>query len=326
MKRRHVLCGIATSFLALLHSSRLRAQSSVKVTVIGLLDAGERVEWWDAFRQQLRDLGLVEGRNVRFEQRCAKANLDPLPGLARELVQLKVSVIVTAGAAAALAAQRVTRTIPIVMATGSDQVGLGLAASLARPGGNVTGVSTLTPDLMAKRFELLREVVPKSTRLAALWHADNVPSGASVRELDGAAAKARVAFRSFGVRSAEELTDAFSEMSRERIDALIVVGSPLTYDVRKKIVDLAFKHKIPAMYGGSEYAEAGGLLSYAPSYPEMFRHAAIYVNKILKGANPADMPIEQATMFELVINANTARGIGVSIPGAILARANRVIQ
>ena len=326
MKRRQVLRGIAGSFLALLFTSGSSAQSSGKVTVIGLLDAGERLEWWDAFKQQLRELGYVEGRNVRFEQRYARGNLDLLPGLAKELVELKVAVIVTTGAAAAVAAQRVTRKIPIVLATGADQVALGLAASLARPGSNVTGVSTLTPDLAAKRMELLREVVPKSTRVAALWHADNAPSGASVRELEGSAAKARVAFRSFGIRSADELTDAFVEMSRERIEALIVLNSPLIYAERRKIADLALKHKIPAMYGAAEYAEAGGLLSYAPSYPEMFRHAAIYVDKVLKGANPADMPIEQPTTFDLVINANTARAIGVSIPATMLARANRVIQ
>jgi len=324
MKRRQVLCGVAASFLALVHSSRLSAQS--KVTLIGLLDAGDRLEWWDAFRQELRELGYVEGRNVRFDQRYAKGDLDQLPGLAKELVQLKVALIVTSGAAAALAAQRVTRTIPIVMATGADQVGLGLAASLAHPGGNVTGVTTLTPDLAAKRYELLRELVPKSTRVAALWHADNAPSGASVRELDSATARARVAFRSVGIRSAAELTDAFSTMSRERIDALIVLNSPLIYTERRKIADLALKHKIPAMYGAAEYAEAGGLISYAPSYPEMFRHAAIYVDKILKGARPADMPIEQPTTFELVINANAARAIGLSIPATMLARTNRVIQ
>jgi putative ABC transport system substrate-binding protein len=321
-----VLAAIAAALPAVVHVSRSSAQSGAKVTVIGLLDAGERLEWWDAFRQQLRELGYVEGRNMRLEQRYAKGNLDLLPGLAKELVQLKVAVIVTSGAAAAVAAQRVTRTIPIVMATGTDQVSLGLAASLARPGGNVTGVSTLTSDLMAKRFELLREIVPKSSRFAALWHADNVPSGASVKELEGAAARARVAFRSVGIRSAEELTDAFSAMSRERIEALIVLNSPFIYTERKRIADLALKHKLPAIYGAAEYAEAGGLLSYAPSYPEMFRRAAIYVDKILKGAKPADMPIEQPTTFELVINANTARALGAAIPPTLLARANRVIQ
>src|SRR5438552_8887392 len=184
MKRRQAVCALVAITFVLLETPRSRAQSSAKATVIGLLDAGERLEWWDAFRQQLRELGYVEGRNVRFAERYAKGSLDALPGLAKELVQLKVAVIVTSGAAAAVAAQRATRTIPIVMATGTDQVSLGLAANLARPGGNVTGLASINSDLMAKRFELLREIVPKMSRLAVLWHADNAPSMASVRDLE----------------------------------------------------------------------------------------------------------------------------------------------
>jgi ABC-type uncharacterized transport system substrate-binding protein len=258
MKRRQASCAIAAFALTLLRAPGLSAQSSASRTVIGLLDAGERLEWWEAFRQQLRELGYVEGRNVSFEQRYAKGRLEALPTLAKELVQLKVAVIVTAGAAAAVAAQRASRKIPIVMATGTDQVSLGLAASLARPGGNVTGVASLSSELMVKRFELLREVVPKSSRLAALWHADNAPSMAAVRDLEGAAARSRVAFQSFGIRGTEELADTFSAMTRARIEALIVVTGPLIYDERTRIVELAFKHKLPAMYGAAEYVEAGG--------------------------------------------------------------------
>jgi putative ABC transport system substrate-binding protein len=326
MKRREALSGIVAFALALLQARGLRAQASAKGTLIGLLDAGETLERWDAFRQQLRELGYVEGRDVRFEQRYAKGKLEELPALAKELVQLKVTVIVTGGAAAALAAQRATRKIPIVMASGTDQVSLGLATSLARPGGNVTGLSSTNSDLMLKRLELLREVVPKSSKLAVLWHADNAPSMASVRDLEGAAARSRVAFQSFGIRGAEELMDVFSAMTRERVDALIVVNSPFIYTERRRIVELALKHKVPAMYGAAEYVEAGGLLSYAPSYPEMFRHAAIYVDKILKGAKPGDLPIEQPTTIELVINVNTARALGLALPASMLARTNRVIQ
>jgi len=246
--------------------------------------------------------------------------------LASELVDLRVAVIVTTASAAAIAAEHATRKIPIVMATGGDQVSRGLATSLARPGGNVTGVTSLTADLMGKRFELLRELVPKSARVAALWHADNTPSMASVRELEGSAARARVAFQSFRIRDAAALTDAFSAMTRERIDAIVVVNSPLVYLERKRIAELALKHRMPAIYGGAEYVDAGGLLAYGPSYPELFRRAAIYVDKVLKGANPADLPIEQPNTFELVINANTARALGLVIPPSILARANRVIQ
>ncbi len=326
MKRRRAIGALIAITFAVLESPRSGAQSRAKEVVIGLLDAGERLEWWDAFRQQLRELGYVEGRNVRFEQRFAKGNLDALAGLAKELVELKVAVIVTGGAAAAVAAERATRKIPIVMASGTDQVSLGLAKNLARPGGNVTGLASINSDLMAKRFELLREIVPKSSRLAVLWHADNAPSMASVRDLEVSAAKSKTAFQSFGIRSADDLADAFSAMAKDRFDALIVVNSPFIFAERRTLVDLASKYKMPTMYGAAEYAEAGGLVSYAPSYPKMFRQAAIYVDKILKGANPGDMPIEQPTMIELVINADTARALGITIPASMMARANRVIQ
>jgi len=326
MKRRHVLSGAVTFALAFLLPNGLGAQPSTRKIVIGLLDAGERVEGWDTFRQQLRELGYVEGRNVSFEQRFAMGRTKALPALASELVDLRVAVIVATASAAAIAAEHATRKIPIVMATGGDQVSRGLATSLARPGGNVTGVTSLTADLMGKRFELLRELVPKSARVAALWHADNTPSMTSVRELEGSAAKARVAFQSFRIRDTAELTDAFSAMARERIDAVAVINSPLVYLERKRIAELALKHRLPAIYGGAEYVEAGGLLSYGPSYPELFRRAAIYVDKILKGANPADLPIEQPTAFELVLNAKTARALGLLIPPPMLARANRLIQ
>lgn len=326
MKRRHVLSGTVTFALAFLLPTGLSAQPSTRKIVIGLLDAGQLVEGWDAFREQLRELGYVEGRNVSFEQRFAKGRLEALPALANELVELKVAVIVTTASAAAIAAEHATHKIPIVMATGGDQVSRGLANSLARPGGNVTGVTSLTADLMGKRFELLRELVPRSARVAALWHAGNTPSMTSVRELERSAASARVAFQSFRIRDAAELTDAFSAMTRERIDAVVVVNSPLVYLERKRIAELALKHRLPAIYGGAEYADAGGLLAYGPSYPELFRRAAIYVDKILKGANPANLPIEQPTTFELVINANTARALGLAIPSSMLARAKRVIQ
>ena len=326
MKRRQVLSGMAACGLSLLGGRGLSAQPGTRTPVIGLLDGGERPEWWDAFRQQLRELGYVEGRSLTFEQRYAKGVPEALPDLAKDLVRLNVAVIVTSATSAAVAAQRATRKIPIVMASGGDQVSRGLAASLARPGGNVTGVASLTADLMGKRFELLREVVPKTSRVGALWHSDNTASMASVRELDGTAARARVAFQSFPIREGEDLTKAFSSMTRERVDAIVVVNGPEVYGLRKRIVELALKHRIPAIYGSGEYAEAGGLLAYGPSYPELFRRAAIYVDKILRGANPGDLPIEQPTTFELVINANAVRALGVAIPPSLLSRANRVIQ
>jgi putative ABC transport system substrate-binding protein len=326
MKRRQVLSGSTALVLGLLHIRASGAQSGTKTPVVGLLDAGERPEWWDAFRQKLRELGYVEGRNVTFEPRYAKGVSEALPNLAKELVHLNAAVIVTSATAAAIAAQRATRKIPIVMASGGDQVSRGLAATLARPGGNVTGVSSLTADLMGKRFELLREVAPKSSRIGALWHAGNDASMASVRELDGAAARAKVAFQSFPIREGEDLAKIFSAMVRERVDAMVVINGPEVYAQRKRIAELALMHKIPAIYGSAEYAEVGGLLAYGPSYPELFRRAAIYVDKILKGANPGDLPIEQATTFELVVNANAVRALGTTLPPSVSSRANRVIQ
>ncbi len=325
MKRREVL-RVAIFCRVLLPIAMANAQSNRNGIVIGLLDAGDRIEWWDAFRQRFHELGYVEGRNVTFEQRYAKGNLDALPSMAQDLVRLKVAAIVTSGVAAASAAKRATDTIPIVMASGTDQVSMGLVESLARPGSNVTGVSSLTSELAVKRFDLLRELVPRSSRVGVLWHADNPASMASVRDLEGFATRERLPFKSFGVRSAKEFAAAFAAMTRERIEGIVVVNSPFIYSERKLITELALKYRMPAVYGAAEYADAGGLLSYAPSYPEMFRRAAVYLDRVLKGGNPADMPIDQPNTFELIINADTARALGLTVPPSMLARADRVIR
>jgi putative tryptophan/tyrosine transport system substrate-binding protein len=326
VKRRQILVASLVLPWALLRSGDSEAQPASKVIVIGILDAGNRPEWWDAFRKRLSELGYVEGRNVKFELRAAGGDLDRLPAMAKDLVQLKVALIVTAGVAAASAAQRATSRIPIIMASGTDQVSMGLVASLAQPGRNLTGVSSLNSELATKRFELLRELVPKSSRLGVLWHADNPASNPSVRDLEGAATRARIAFKSFGIRTADELDATFAAMAHERIDAIFVVNGPFIYEKRKQIVDLANKHRIPAMYGAAEFVEAGGLVSYAPSYPEMFRHAADYVDKVLRGANPGTLPIEQPTKIDLVLNTGTAKALGLAVPPATMARADRVVQ
>lgn len=245
--RRAAVCAIVAFPLALAQTSRAIGQVGAKRTLIGLLDASDRLAWWDAFRQQLRELGYVEGRNVSFETRLAKGELELLPAMARELVRLKVSVIATSGTSAALAAKRATATIPIVMATGTDQVSLGLAASLAHPGGNVTGISTLTSELMAKRFELLHELLPAMKRMAVLWHNENISSMASVRDLEAVASNAKVALRTVGVGGSEDLEATFASMTRERCEALIVVQTPLMYTQRKEIGELAMKHRLPSM-------------------------------------------------------------------------------
>lgn len=325
MKRRRALSAVAASILAL-RALPPAAQGTGKPAVVGMLDAGEQVQWWEGFRQQMRDLGYVEGRNVVYEARFAKGRLDDLPPLAKDLVQRRVAVIVTASNAAAFAAERATREIPIVMASGSDQVSRGLAESQARPGGNLTGVSSRSVDLMGKRLDLIREIVPPGTRIGVLWQSDNVSSMSSVRELDASAARARVAMQSFGIRDAADLPPAFERMARERVAAIVVVHGPLLYRERARVIDLARKHKVPAIYGASEYVDEGGLVSYGPSYPELFRRAALYVDRILKGAKPGDLPIEQAAVFDLVFNSNTAGALGITVPPALLARANRVLR
>jgi putative ABC transport system substrate-binding protein len=326
MKRRQALFGILGLSLGLASARDASAQRTAKAPVIGLLDAGERLEWWAAFRQQLRELGYVEGQNVAFEARFGRGKPEQLPALAQELVRLNVAVIVTGGTAAALDAKRATGNIPIVMATGADHVSLGLVASLARPGRNVTGMSSIHSELTGKRLELLREILPKMTRLAVLWHADNIGSAPAVRDLEAAARSSKVALQNLGVSTAKELAGAFSAATREHAEAVFVVGNPLFFAERLRIAELALKHRLPSMHGPSEFVEAGGLLSYAPSYPDLFRRAALYVDKILKGAKPGDLPIEQPTKFELVINLKTAKALGVAIPQAVLLRADRLIE
>jgi len=327
MKRRQALFGMIGLGVGLASARHAIAQLTAKAPVIGLLDAGERQEWWVAFREQLRKLGYIEGRNVAFETRFARGKPDQLQIAAQELVRLKVSVIVTSGSIAASVAKRATSVIPIVMATGGvDAVGTGLVASLARPGGNVTGVTSMGAGLTGKRFEILREVLPRMSRLAVLWHADNPGSVPLVRELETAARSSRIALQNLGVKSAEEFAGAFTAMTRERAEAVFVVAGPYLFSERRRLSELALKHRLPSMHGTSEYVDAGGLLSYAPSYSDLFRHAADYVDKILKGAKPGDLPIEQPTKFELIINLKTSKALGVKIPPAILFRAERVIE
>ena len=326
MNRRQALFALFGLSLGLPAARESSAQPTAKAPVVGLLDAGERLEWWAAFRQRLRELGYVEGQNVSFEARFASGRFEQLPALAQELVRLKVAVIATSGTVATQSALRATTTIPIVTATGDDPVRLGVVASLARPGGNVTGVTSFSGELTRKRFELLREVLPKLSRLAVLWHRDSPGSALALRDLEAAARSSKVALQVQGIKSADELTEAFSAMTKGHARAVFVIADPLFFSERRRISDLAIKHKLPSIYGVSDYVEAGGLFSYGPSYSDLFRHAAVYVDKILKGAKPADLPIEQPTKLELVINQKTARALGVTIPRLILLRADRVLD
>jgi putative tryptophan/tyrosine transport system substrate-binding protein len=306
------------------------AQQAGKVVRIGLLDLaatspGDSVRW-KAFRERLRELGYVEGQNVVFEVRWADGQIGRLPGLAKELVAAKVDILATASSEAALAAKQATSTIPIVMATGGDPVQLGLAASLARPGGNVTGVISLIRQLTGKRFEMLKQLIPRASRLALVRDPENRSSALSEREAAGVKKSLGVAVQVVNVRGPKDLAPAFEAMKRARIDAVVFAENTEFIAERRHIADLALSHRLPMMVAASEYAHAGALISYGTDYLDLFRRAASYVDKILKGAKPGDLPVEQPTKFELVINLKTAKALGLTIPQSVLGRADEIIQ
>jgi putative ABC transport system substrate-binding protein len=281
----------------------------------------------EALRQELRARGWIEGQNIVIEYRFAEGRLDRLPDLAAELVRLKVDIIVTVTAYAAVAAKNATATIPIVMIDAQDPVGLGLIASLARPGGNVTGLSiSVGPEIFGKRLELLKEIVPKVSRVAILRNPDNPASAPQLREAETAARALRVRLQTLEARSPQEIESAFAAMTRERAGALLIIGDFLMYAHRVRLADLAAGSRLPAAYDLRDYAEAGGLMSYGTDLIDLHRRAAIHVDKILKGAKPADLPVEQPTKFELVINLKTAKALGLTIPPSLLGRADEVIQ
>jgi putative ABC transport system substrate-binding protein len=281
-----------------------------------------------ALRKQLHELGYVEGQNIALESRWAQGRVERLPGLAAELVRLKVDVIVTTGTLATQAAKQATTTIPIVMVSGVDPVGIGLIASLARPGGNVTGVTSLTGELSGKRLELLKEAVPKASRLAVLWDPTNPSTAFELRETQVMARSLvkRVSIQAVSVRDPNEFESAFAAMTRERAGALIVLSSAMFFTERRRLANLAVKHRLPTMFGQREEAEAGGLMAYGANFTDLFQRAAIYVDKILRGAKPADLPVEQPTRYQLIINLKTAKALGLTIPQSVLIRADEVIQ
>ena len=322
---------IFISFLAALSLTSVslaRAQQPGKVPRIGFLTTGTpgRYPSAEALRQGLRELGYVEGKNILIEFRHAEGKPQPLSELAEELVRLKVDVIVTTATEPSLSAQRATSTIPIVMGGGGDPVAAGLVASLARPGGNITGVTTISVDLSGKRLELLREVTPKTSLVAVLWIPTARGNQLQMREIEAAADSFRLHFQLAGVQGPEDLENAFSAITRGSASALIVLSSPMFASYRTRIADLAAKSRLPAIYPESNYADAGGLMSYGPNLTDLYRRAAVYVDKILKGAKPADLPVERPMKFELVINLETAKQIGLTIPDSVLYRADKVIK
>jgi putative ABC transport system substrate-binding protein len=306
-----------------------KTQQARKVSRIGMLLSGSPSDadpMVAAFRQGLRALGYVEGQNIAIEPRWADVS-QRLPALATELVQSKVDLIVTQGTPAAQAAKRATSTIPIVMATSGDPVAIGLVATLARPGGNITGQSILSPELGGKRLELLKEIVPGLSRIAVLSNPTNPSHAIELKAIEVAAKTLGVALQLLEARGPEDFESVFQAAASGRAGALFLLADPLTTTAhRARLATLAARSRLPSMYGLSGYAEAGGLINYGPNLHELFRHAATYIDKILKGARPAELPVEQPTRFELAINLKTAKVLGLTIPQSILLRADQVIQ
>jgi putative tryptophan/tyrosine transport system substrate-binding protein len=303
------------------------AQQAKKVYRIGFLAATYDDFRVEAFRQGLREFGYVEGQNITIEYRWGGGKFEPLPDLAVELVQRKVDVIVAVVTQASLAAKKATGTIPIVMIGVSDPVASGLVFSLARPSTNITGTSSMTAEVVGKQLELLKETLPKIARVAALWNPANpVFQSIQLKETQDAARVLGVQLQLIEARGPDEIDRALAAIAKKRTKALLILGDPVFTAHRKRMADLSTKHRIPTVSGTREYAEAGGLMAYGPSFPDMYRRAAYYVDRILNGTKPADLPVEQPRKFELVINLQTAEQIGLTIPQWMMMRADKVIR
>ena len=323
MKKRITLWLLATLFLA--NVSLADAQKQTKITKIGWL-VGRRSPQFDEYKKALHALGYIEGKNIAFEYRFAEGETGRYPALVNELVRLKVDLIVAANTSSALAAKNATRTIPIVFTSGGDPVAVGLIDSLARPGGNLTGFSNITSELTGKRLEFLKETVPKLTRVAVLRDPLNAASLEDWKESLHPARELGLQLHSMEVSSAEQLESAFKEAIKARSAALVVTNSAINNSNHKRIADLAAKHHLPAISWREEFVASGGLMSYAADEAEQPKRVAYLIDKILKGANPADLPVERPTKFEFVINLKAAKQIGLTIPPDVLARANKVIK
>jgi putative ABC transport system substrate-binding protein len=329
MDRRAFIGRLALGLLAAPLAAE--AQQAGKVWRIGFLSPSVSADLrlqglLQAFRQGLSELGYVEGRNVAMELRWAEGKYDRLPGLARELVGLRMDVIVAVAVPAIRAAKEATRTIPIVMAAVVDPVATGLVASFSRPGGNITGQSTMAPEVVGKQLEMLKEIVPKASLVAALWNPSNPGNPPQLRGAEVAARTLGLRLQPLEARNPSDFDNAFAMMTKQRSDALIVLVDVMFNEHRTRIAHLATVSRLPAVYGLPEHAAAGGLITYSASTRELFRRSATYVDRILKGAKPADLPIEQPTKFELAINLKTAKALGLTIPPSLLQRADQVIE
>ena len=317
------------AFVLVVSVAVVEAQQPAKVPRIGFqLDAPASAVTarTAAFRQGLRELGYIEGKNIIIEWRSAEGKLERRSELAAELVRLKVDVIVSAGASVTRAVKEATSTIPIVMGQDTDPVGSGFVASLAQPGGNITGLATLSPEMGGKLLELLKEILPRLSRLAVLGNSTTPGDAQALKETELAAESFKVKLQYLEIRNPNDIDTAFRAATRDPADALLVLGNPVLNAHRKQIVELAVKHRLPATYARPEFIDAGGLMYYGTNYNDLFRRAATYVDRILKGAKPADLPVEQPTKFELIINLKAAKQIGLTIPPNVLARADKVIK
>jgi len=328
MKRRTFLCGLTLGTLTVPLAAE--AQQAARLPRIGVLFASTPAatsHLLDGLRQGLREHGYVEGQHIILERRYGQAETERMSDVASELVRLKVDVLVAATDPATAALRQQTQTIPIVMANGTDPVGTGFVASLARPGGNVTGLSALSPELSGKRLGLLREVVPGLSRVAIIWNPDVRGALFDYKETETAARSMRLQLQSVEVSRSEDLDRAFSAVTNQRAQALIVqTPNPVLFANRSQIASFAQRTRRPSMYGQKEFADAGGLITYGPNTADLWRRAATYVDKILKGAKPADLPVEQPTTFELVVNLKTAKALGLTIPQTLLLQADQVIE
>ncbi|MBI4527245.1 MAG: ABC transporter substrate-binding protein [Deltaproteobacteria bacterium] len=323
----HALSFVVALLLALCSSAD--AQQPAKVRRIGVLLSSSpslSAARNEALRQGLRELGYVEGQNLTMEYRYAEGKLDRLSELAAELVRLNLDLIVVTGTRAAVAAKKSTTTIPIVIAGAGDPVRAGLIRSFTRPGGNVTGVSRISPDLTGKRLELLKETVPKASRMAALFNPDNPGHGPALKEIELGASARGMRLQPVGIKAPGGFESAFAAAAKERVDALFLMPDAFFHSYVTRIVQLAAKNRLPAMYDRADFVEAGGLMSYAVDLADLSRRAAWYVDQILQGASPADLPMVEPTKSELMINLKTAQGLGLTIPPNVLARADRVIK
>jgi putative ABC transport system substrate-binding protein len=327
MKKKIISLALTALLFAL--CTPAQAQQATKIARIGFLSNNSLAavsSWNEAFREGLRELGYVEGKNIVIEYRFGEGKLDRLPAMVAELVRLKVDVIVTGGPSATRAAKEASATIPIVMATNTDPVGDGFVASLARPGGNITGLSTLAPEISGKRLEILKEIVPRLSRVVVFETSTTPGTAQSLKETELAAVAFGVKLNYLDIRAAKDIEEAFRAASKQRADAGLVLDSAIFNSQRTQFVALAVKDRLPVIYHHSLFVEPGGLMSYGVNITDLHRRAATYVDKILKGAKPADLPVEQPKKFEFVINLKAAKQIGLTIPPNVLARADKVIR